>query len=383
MINFDERINRRKSESFKWRYYDEDVLPMWVADMDFRSPEPVMAALHQRIEHGVFGYPYVVDGLIETIIERMAAQYAWNIQPEDVLLVPGVVTGFNWVSHALVEPGGGMLMQTPVYHPFLDAPKNAGLLRQEMLLTRDEAGNYSVDFDAFEAAITPETKLFLLCNPHNPIGRVFKQDELERMAEICLRHGILICSDEIHCDLVFAPNRHIPIASLSAEIGQNCVTLMAPSKTYNIAGLECSFAVVSNPDLRAKLQNGREGMIGFVNLLGQTAALAAYRGGQEWLDAMMVYLKGNLDFLYNCVKNELPGIDMAYPESTYLAWLDCRGTGLEDPYTFFLKNARVAVNDGREFGNGGEGFARLNFGCPRAQLEEALERIKTALRQRN
>lgn len=383
MINFDERINRQKSESFKWRYYDEDVLPMWVADMDFRSPEPVIEALRQRIEHGVFGYPYMVDGLIETIVERMAAQYSWIIRPEDVLLVPGVVTGFNWVSHALVEPGGGMLMQTPVYHPFLDAPKNAGLLRQEMLLSRDEAGNYSVDFDAFEAAITPETRLFLLCNPHNPIGRVFTQDELERMTEICLRRGILICSDEIHCDLVYAPHRHIPIASLSEEIAQNCVTLMAPSKTYNIAGLECSFAIVSNPDLRAKLQNGREGMIGFVNLLGQTAALAAYRDGQEWLDALMVYLKGNLDVLYHFVKNELPGINMAYPESTYLAWLDCRGTGLDDPYTFFLKNARVAVNDGREFGNGGAGFVRLNFGCPRAQLEEALERMKTALRQRN
>lgn len=382
MMNFDEPLNRRQSESIKWRLFDEDVLPMWVADMDFRSPEPVMEALHQRIEHGVFGYPGMLDGLVETIVARMQNQYGWSIQPEDVMLVPGVVTGFNYTAHALCNPGEGMLMQTPVYHPFLDAPKNAGLLRQETLLVRDEAGQYQVDFEAFEAAITPQTRLFLLCNPHNPVGRVFRREELERMADICLRHGLLICSDEIHCDLVFAPNRHIPIASLAPEIAQNTVTLMAPSKTYNIAGLECSFAVVPNPQLREKLQNGRQGLVGFVNILGQTAALAAYQHGQPWLDALLAYLKDNLDTLERTVREELPGVSIARPEGTYLAWLDCRETGLEDSCAFFLKEARVAVNDGREFGRGGEGFVRFNFGCPRAQLNEALERMKSALLSR-
>lgn len=382
MTNFDLKLNRRAGESIKWRAYDEDVLPMWVADMDFRSPEAVITALHQRVDEGVFGYPGAVDGLVNVIVERLAEKYGWRVQPEEIIFVPGVVTGFNWVTHTLVKPGEGLLVQTPVYPPFLHTAENAGVLHQEMLLTRDAEGHYSIDFEAFEAAITPQTRLFILCNPHNPIGRVFTYDELARMAEICLKHGVTICSDEIHCDLVYAPHRHIPIATLGEEIARNTVTLMAPSKTYNIAGLECSFAVVQNPELRARLQNSRAGMVGFVNLMGQTAALAAYRDGQDWLNELMAYLESNRDYLHHFVRTRLPGVTMGTPQGTYLAWLDCRETGLQDPYAFFLKQARVAVNDGREFGRGGEGFVRLNFGCPRAQLEEALTRMEKALRGR-
>ncbi|MDR3574002.1 MAG: PatB family C-S lyase [Anaerolineaceae bacterium] len=378
--NFDDLPDRKSTESVKWHYFDEDVLPMWVADMDFVSPEPVVRALRERVEHGVFGYPCDMPELIQVIVDRMADHYDWKVAPDEVVLIPGIVTGFNLVARAMAATGEGVLIQTPVYPPFLSAPPSAGLLRQEMELTRAQDGSYSIDYNAFEAAITDQTRLFILCNPHNPIGRVFHRDELEKMAEICLRHRVLICSDEIHCDLLFSGNTHIPIASLQPEIAQNSLTLIAPSKTFNIAGLACSAAIIPNPVLRKKLQNARHGLVGGVNLLGQVAGLAAYRHGQPWLDELLVYLEANRDFLYDFVKNELPTIHMTKPEGTYLAWLDCRQTGITgNPCEFFIKNARVAMNDGATFGKGGEGFLRLNFGCPRPMLAEALERMKKAL----
>ena len=378
--NFDDFPDRKPTESIKWHYFEEDVLPMWVADMDFVSPEPVIQALHQRVEHGIFGYPCDMPEFIQVIVERMLERYGWHINPEDVVLIPGVVSGFNLVARAVVDPSEGVLVQTPVYPPFLSAPASAGLLRQEMELTCNPDGSYSIDYKAFEDAITDQTRLFILCNPHNPVGRVFRPDELERLAEICLRHKVIICSDEIHCDLIFSGQRHTPIASLQPEIAQNCLTLIAPSKTFNIAGLACSAAIVQNPDLRKKLQSVRHGLVGGVNLLGQVAGLAAYRHGQPWLDELLVYLEANRDFLYDFVNNELPGIRMSRPEGTYLAWLDCRQAGFDgNACEFFIKNARVAMNDGATFGKGGEGFLRLNFGCPRSMLAEALERMKKAL----
>ncbi len=379
--NFDHLPDRKSTESIKWHYFDEDVLPMWVADMDFISPEPVIRALRKRVEHGVFGYPADMPEFIQVIVDRMVDRYGWHILPEEVCLIPGVVTGFNLVARAIADPGDGVLIQTPVYPPFLSAPPSAGLLRQEMELTQNADGSYSIDYDAFEAAITEQTRLFILCNPHNPIGRVFRPDELERMAEICLRHGVVICSDEIHCDLIYSGYQHVPIASLQPEIAQNSLTLIAPSKTFNIAGLACSAAIIQNPILRKKLQSARHGLVGSVNVLGQIAGLAAYRDGQPWLDELLVYLEANRDFLFDFVKNELPGIQMAKPEGTYLAWLDCRQSGITgiSPCEFFIKNARVAMNDGESFGQGGQGFLRLNFGCPRSMLAEALERMKKAL----
>ncbi|HMD90214.1 MAG TPA: MalY/PatB family protein [Anaerolineaceae bacterium] len=382
--NFDDLPDRRSTESIKWHYFDEDVLPMWVADMDFVSPKPVVRALHQRVEHGVFGYPCDMPELIQVIVDRMAERYGWQVLPEQVVLIPGVVTGFNLVERAIAAPGEGVLIQTPVYPPFLSAPTSAGLLRQEMELTRGQDGRYSIDYDAFETAITDQTRLFILCNPHNPIGRVFRPDELEHMAEICLRHQVVICSDEIHSDLIFSGQRHVPIAALQPEIAQNSLTLIAPSKTFNIAGLSCSAAIIQNPRLREKLQSVRHGLVGSVNLLGQIAGLAAYRDGQPWLDELLVYLEANRDFLFDFVNNELPGISMAKPEGTYLGWLDCRQANITgNPCEFFIKQARVAMNDGVTFGRGGAGFLRLNFGCPRSMLGEALERMKKALANRN
>ncbi len=376
---FDVLPDRRATESLKWRAYDADVLPMWVADMDFRSPEPVIVALRERVEHGVFGYPGRVSGFNDALMERLSARYGWQVTPEQIVFMPGVVTGFNWVVQTLCAANEAVLVQTPVYPPFLSAPANGGCLRQDAALVRRADGRYEIDFDLFERSITPQTRLFILCNPHNPVGRVFTPQELSRLAEICLRHGVWICSDEIHCDLIYAPHQHTPIASLDAEIARQTVTLMAPSKTYNIAGLECSFAIVPDAGLRERLQAGRRGLVGWVNVLGQVAALAAYRDGQPWLDELLAYLQSNRDLVARFAQQELPGVEMTPMEGTYLAWLDCRSTGLENPYRFFLEEGRVALSDGADFGPGGEGFVRLNFGCPRAMLQDALERMRRAL----
>jgi len=378
--NFDQLLDRRHSDSEKWRCYAEDVLPLWVADMDFVSPEPVVRALRERVEHGVFGYGIDPKELREVIVQRLGTLYGWNVAPDALIFKPGVVTGFNQAVHALTQPGDGVLVQTPVYPPIYHAPANSCCTLDATQWAQQADGRYVIYWDAFEQAITPRTRVFILCNPHNPIGRVLRRDELERIAEICLRHKVLICSDEIHCDLIFSGYRHIPIASLSPEVARHTITLMAPSKTYNIAGLDCSVAIVPDVELRKKFEAGRAGLVPGVNILGLTAALAAYRGGQPWLDALLRYLEGNRDFVLKFVQDNLPGVHMNSPEGTYLAWLDCRQAGiLGNPYEFFLQQARVALNDGRAFGPGGEGFVRLNFGCPRATLAEALERMKKAL----
>ena len=377
--DFDQTINRRGTCCYKWDHYAEDVLPLPVADMDFISPEPVLRALHQRVDHGVFGYTTAPDALYEVICERLEALYGWQVTREQILFLPGVVVGFNLACHAIGEPGDGVLVQPPVYGPFLSAPGNARRTSQYAELVRGSK-RYEIDFDAFEAAITDRTSTFVLCNPHNPVGRVYTRDELERMAEICLRHDIVICSDEIHCDLLFSGHEHIPIASLDPEIARRTITLMAPSKTYNIAGLKCSFAVIQDDALRQRYQSAHAGLVSGVNLFGYAAALAAYSQGAEWLAEMLAYTECNRNLLLDYVANELPGIEMVVPEGTYLAWLDCRGAGIPgEPATFFLEAARVALSEGKWFGPGGEGHVRLNFACTSAVLQEALGRMRAAL----
>jgi cysteine-S-conjugate beta-lyase len=381
--DFDTLPPRRGTDCEKWDLYDEDVLPLWVADMDFRSPEPVIRALAERVEHGFFGYPndypHVTD-LREAIIDWLEQRHGWNVQPDDLVFLPGVITGFDLACHTLKPARRGVLVQTPIYPPMLGAAKNTGRLPQEMQLTRLKDGSYCVDWDAFESAITEKTGLFILCNPHNPTGRVFLRDELERMAEICLSRGVLLCSDEIHADLVYPGHAHIPIASLDPEIARHTITLMAPSKTFNLAGMQCSFAIIPNQSLRRRYIAASKGLVSWVNLLGRTAALAAYREGRDWLEQLLVYLQGNRDFLDKYVATDMPQLSLARPEGTYLAWLDCRQANLPaNPYGYFLENARVALGDGCIFGPGGDGFVRLNFGCPRSILEEALNRMKMSL----
>lgn len=383
IYNFDELPHRRATESIKWQWVPEDVLPMWVADMDFVSPEPVVRALQERVAHGVFGYALDVPGLRDTLVARLSDRYHWNVEADHFVYVPGVVSGFNMAAHALLQPGEGVFFKTPVYMPFFGVAGNTKGIQQEMLLTENPDGHYTIDWDAFEAAITPQTKMFLLCNPHNPVGRVFTRAELERMAEICLRHNLWICSDEIHCDLVFPAHQHIPIASLDPEVASRTITLMAPSKTFNVAGLQCSFATIPNPELRRRFTHADQGLIHGVNLLGLVAAHAAYNEGQEWLDQLLVYLQGNRDWLVSFVNTQMPGVRVFAPEGTYLAWIDCRALDLQEkPEEFFRKNARVELIDGSTFGRGGKGFVRLNFGCPRSMLVEAMERMRAALQQR-
>ena len=382
-MDFDQIIDRRHTESIKWNWFDEDVLPMWVADMDFRSPEPVIEALKARVEHGVFGYGWPPKELKGAIQAHLLRRQGWEVAEEALDFISGVVTGFNHAIYSLTEPGDKVLIQTPVYPPFLAAPEEAGRERVINPLIRREDGKYEIDFDDFEAKAASGVKLFVLCSPHNPVGRVFSREELTRMAEICLANDVLICSDEIHGDLIFSESRHIPLASLSPEIAANTVTYFAPSKTFNVAGLSTSIYVAQNKAIREKLQHSMTMLLGHPNIFGTQAALAAYRDGQEWLDEVLVYLEANRDYLVEFVESELPGVAIWKPEGTYLSWLDCRALDLPvSPHEFFLKEAKVGLNEGASFGEDGKGFVRLNFACPRALLAEGLGRMKAALASR-
>ena len=378
--DFDRLIDRRGTHSDKWQKYGPDVLPLWIADMDFQSPEPVIRALRGRVEHGVFGYlAFEQPEFHELFADRLLKRYNWRVSPDAVVLIPGVIPGFNVAGRVLAAPGDGLILQTPVYPPILRAASSIGLTREEAPLARRPDGSYAPDVDAFVAAIRERTRFFLLCNPHNPVGRVFSRDELTRLAEVCLRRGLAIVADEIHCELTLDGQRHTPIASLAPEISERTITLMAPSKTFNLAGLKCSVAIIPNAALREKFVAGRVDLVQTVNVLGYAAAFAAYRDGQPWLDELLRYLEANRDFVVEYVRARLPGVAVAPPEATYLAWLDCRNAGpaAPDPFTFFLEKARVALSDGALFGAGG--FVRLNFGCPRSILTEALDRMSLAL----
>jgi len=381
--DFDQVVDRRGSDSIKWSYYGDDALPMWVADMDFRSPQPILDAICRRVDHGVFGYSFDLPPLREAVSERMQRRYNWQVSPDEILFLPGLVSGINVATRAIGDRGDGMLAQTPVYYPFLAAPANQQReLHTSQLQLSEREGNpyYEVDYDEFEAAIRPNTRLFMLCNPHNPVGRAYTPDEQLRMAEICARHDVVICSDEIHSDLLMGDTVHTPMAALDPEIGQRTITLLAPSKTFNIPALGCSTAIIQNPELRQQFEAASRGIVPHVNVLGFHAALAAYTECDDWLAELLAYLTANRDFVVDYVNNHLPGVRTTAPEATYLAWLDCRDAGIEgNPHEFFLREAGVAVNDGAAYGAGGEGFVRLNFGCPRATLEEGLERMRRAL----
>ncbi len=375
-----ESPERRGTDSVKWGLYEKDVLPLWVADMDFVSPPAVIAALQQRVDHGVFGYAMESKELKELILARMEKLYQWKIKLEDIVLLPGVVAAFNLVCQAVTSPGESILIQPPVYPPFFQAPRYAGARTVVNEVRVKDDGKYGIDFEDFESALEKDTRCFLLCNPHNPIGRVYTRQELHAMAEICLRHNMVICSDEIHSDLVYPCASHVPIASIDAEIANQTVTLIAPSKTYNIAGLECSALICTNAELREKIQHARRGLLGGVNALGMIAGAAAYREGDDWLREVMAVLESNRDFLMGYLAEKLPAIKMIQPEATYLAWLDCRELNLPvSPAKYFLEHARVAVNAGEDFGKPGEGFVRLNFGCTRSTLLEALERMRRVI----
>ena len=389
--NFDSIPDRRSTNSIKWTQYPEDVLPLWVADMDFLTPQPVLYALHTALEQGVLGYELPSTSLRETVAGRMDMLYGWKIEPEMVVATPGIVSGFNAAARAVCAAGEGVLMQPPVYFPFLSVHENIGLTRQFAPLVKLTDGNvlrYEIDFDAFVSAVGSSgarTRLFLLCNPHNPTGDAYMPEQLSRLAEICLRDDILICSDEIHSELLLGGAQHCPIATLSPEIAERTITLVASSKTFNTAGLFCGFAIIPNPELRERYQKAVERMTFHVNSLGQVAAQTAYSGiCDDWLEELLVYLTANRDFVTEFVGENLTDIRVTAPRATYMSLLDCslllecgRITG--SPFDFFLEKAKVALTDGAAFGPGGEGTVRLNFGCPRSVLAKALQRIHTSL----
>jgi cystathionine beta-lyase len=380
-FDFDRLVDRRASDSNKWRKFPADVLPFWVADMDFPSPPAVVRALRERVEHGFFGYLAERNDLPEVVAERVAKRYGWRVSPEAVVTLPGVIAGFNQALRALTSPGDGLLIQTPVYPPILRSAGNHGLRRDEAGLARGANGRYTVDLDAFGAAFRERTRVFLLCNPHNPVGRLFGRAELEGMAAACLRRDAFIVADEIHCDLLLDGRAHVPMAAVAPEVEQRTITLMAPSKTFNLPGLKCAVGIIPNAPLRERFLAAAADLVPKIGVLGYTGALAAYRDGDDWLDALLRYLTDNRDFLVRQVRATLPGVAVAPGEATYLAWLDCRASPVagRDPHTFFLERARVALNDGVAFGPGGEGFVRMNFGCPRPLLAEGLERMRAAL----
>lgn len=378
-FDFDEPIDRGGTGAIKWdRYAGRDIIPMWVADMDFLSPPAVIAALRERAAHGVFGYTFPTAELTQAVMELLAREWRWKIEPDWIVWLPGLVSGINVTCRAVGAPGDAVLTNVPIYPPFLTAPGHMERDVIQVPLTRT-GERWEIDCALLEAAITPRTRLMLLCSPHNPCGRVWTREELLTIAEICLRHEVIICSDEIHNQLVLEPGcRHIPTATLSREIAEQTITLMAPSKTYNIAGLGCSLAIIPNAKLRADFQAAQAGIVPHINALGYTAALAAFREGEPWRRALLAYLRGNRDLVTTTIA-EIEGLATTPIEATYLAWIDARATGLEDPARFF-EEAGVGLSDGKDFA--GDGYLRLNFGCPRALLTRALERMQAALARR-
>ncbi|NJN15504.1 MAG: putative C-S lyase [Oscillochloris sp.] len=386
-FDFDRSIDRRGSSSAKWELYPEDVLPMWVADMDFRSPEPLIQALQERALHGSFGYTKPPQRLKELICARMDRLYGWQITPDDIMVLPGLVVAINVLCRALGEPGDRVLTPSPAYPPFLSAPPNQQRLCDTVELTATTQGatiSYELDLDRLRAACTPQTRLFLLSHPHNPIGLQYSPAQLAQIGAICAEHDAIICSDEIHCELPLGDTQHVPFAVAAPEFADRCVTLIAPSKTFNLPGLGCGFAIVTNPALRSLIQKTAAGIVPHVNAFGIAGSMVAFEQCDDWLHALRAYLTANRDAYVAYIAEHLPQLRTTVPQATYLGWIDCREAGIEgDPYTFFLEKAKVALSNGASFGPGGEGFVRFNFGCPRAQMIAALDRMRDALQREN
>lgn len=381
MPDFDCIHDRSCSDSQKWRAYPADVLPLWVADMDFQAPEPVLEAVRAMVDHGVFGYGCNsgYQELVDAWVGRLADSYHWQVAPDDLILLPGVVVGANLACRVLAGPGDQALVPSPVYGPLLGAPRYGQLDCVPVPLACDDLGYHRLDLTALHAAVTPKTRILILCNSQNPVGRVYSRAELERLADFCLSNDLYIISDEIHCDFIYRGHTHTPLAALGPEIAARTITLMAPSKTFNIPGLQSAVAVVTDKGLRDKLYAVMSGLVPGITPIAIAATLAAFRNGQPWLDELLVYLERNRDIVTQCVNTLLPGIRCVAPEGTYLAWLDCRQAALPvRASAFFLEQARVALSDGCGYGAGNEAYVRLNFGCPRPLLEQALARMVKA-----
>ena len=380
-FDFETTIERRGTDSQKWqKYAGRDILPLWVADMDFKSSPAIISALQERVAQGVFGYARPVKSTVDAVVNAMEQRYGWRIDPSWLVWLPGLVVGLNIVAAAFAQPGDEVITLTPIYPPFMSAPKNSVRASVQVpLQLAANPGHWEIDWPALEAGVSAKTKIFLLCNPHNPVARVWRRDELVRIGEFCVRHNLVLCSDEIHCDLILDDLPHVPTALLGDEIARRTITLMAPSKTYNVPGLGTSIAIIPDAQLRTQFVRATAGVVAEVTCLGFTACEAAYREGEPWRQALLQTLRGNRDFLFDFIKRELPGVVIEAPiEATYLAWLNVSALKLSDPIAHFEKHG-VGLSDGAFFGSPRGRHVRINFGCPRATLTEALSRMKRAL----
>lgn len=373
----DTEIDRRRSDSLKWRRYQgTEIVPMWVADMDFASPREVTDALIKRAEHGIFGYCSAPEELAQLVVDHLLERYGWQIEPQWIVWLPGLVTGLNVFCRAVGREGDRVMAMTPVYPPFLSAPGNVDRELQEIPLLYGDAA-WGIDFNGLETAIGPDTRALMLCHPHNPTGRVWRRHELLELAAICDRHDLLVCSDEIHCELLLDEQlAHIPLASLNEKAARRTVTLMSASKTFNLAGLGCAYAIIPDEIVRRSYHRAMAGLVPYVNIMGYVAMEAAYRYGEKWHQELLRCLRKNRDLIEAWVR-QMPGIRMHRIEATYLAFLDLTAYGLPDPAAFLEREAEVGLSDGAEFG--APGFVRLNFGCPARVLQKALDRMQRAL----
>ncbi|HEX5314247.1 MAG TPA: PatB family C-S lyase [Gammaproteobacteria bacterium] len=373
--DFERVADRRGTASVKWdRYGGRDVLPLWVADMDFAAPPAVLDALSRRVAHGIFGYTHASAALTEAVLAHVARRHGWKIEAEWLVWLPGAVAAIH-AACRLVEAGAPVVSCPPIYPPFLAAPANMGRRRLEVPLAADEDGRAVLDLDGLARAFAQGPGLFLFCNPHNPTGRVFDATELAALAERLLAQDMLVVSDELHADLVLEPGlRHRPLAAVSPALAERTITLFAPSKTFNLAGLGIGYAVIPGTELRRRFRAAIDGILPYVNALAYAAAEAAYTECGDWLAALLAYLRDNRDHVTGVLAG-IAGIAARPPEGTYLYWLDLRGTGIDNPVAH-LERHGVGLSDGADFG--APGFARLNFGCPRATLEAACSRLTDA-----
>ena len=378
--DFDKIIDRIETRSTKWLKFDDpNILPMWVADMDFQCPPEVIEAIKKRADQGIFGYTERPIELTSLLQQRLVERSGWEIDPEWVTWMPGVVVGLNVACRAVLRPGDMVMMPSPIYRPFVFAPDNMnrGMIKTDL---KNVEGRLELDYDSIDQLLSEEIKMFFFCNPHNPGGTMYKEEEITRLVEICEENQVVICADEIHSDLTFLKNRkHVHLAQTSKTAANNSITLLSPTKTFNLQGLPCGAAIIPNPELRNEFRRSLRGIGAHIGVFAFTAAVAAYSKGEPWYKALMQYLNENRTLLREEI-SKLDGLSLQGPEATYLAWIDCSESGLDAPSDFFT-NAGVGVHRGEWFGD--SNFVRLNFGCPRSRLEEALNRIKKAFSQRN
>lgn len=374
---FDRLPSRAGTGSLKWDRYGSDVLPMWVADMDFETAPEIIDALKRRLNHKVFGYTIPYESVTEAVLEYLKRQHSYSVDKDCLNFLPGLVPAINLCCHAFTAENDSILTAIPVYPPFLSAPKNSGRKLISVPLCTNAEGQWILDFPAMEAAIQPDTKLFILCNPHNPVGRSYGKEELLQLSDFCQRHDLILISDEIHCDLIFDPSiTHHVSAQLDKTLAQRTITLMAPSKTYNLPGLACAFSIIENPKLKRQFERTIRGIITEINCFGYAACEAAYRHGETWRQALLIYLKENYHTLQSFLSENIPQIEFKSMQATYLAWLKVDALNLTNPSKFFEDHG-VGLSDGRAFGDAH--YLRLNFGCPQSRLIEALEKMQQAL----